>query len=91
MRILGETDAPGDLRNAPDGSKMSLCKQLVKQAQALPAGKALLVEFANKREMQVIKVDLYRIRKFMDIPLKVRIADTLMWISIEETAHDSQS
>ena len=88
MRILGVTDTPQDLRQAENGSKMAACKELLKQAQALPAGRSVLVEFTTRNELNVMRVNMHRLKRYLDIPLKIHTADTLMWVSLEQ--HNEQ-
>lgn len=78
-RVLGVTDIPTEPMNGST-LRMPFCRELLKQAEALSVGKALMVEFETKRDREVSRVVLNRLIRYLDLPYQVKVTDALMWI-----------
>lgn len=84
-RVLGITDTPTEPMNGST-HRMPYCKELLKQAEALPAGKALMVEFESKRDREISRTVLNRLIRYLDLPYQVKVTDALMWIYRKEAS-----
>lgn len=86
-KVLGITDIPTEPKNGTVG-RVKYCRELLRQADSLPTGKALMVEFETRRDREICRPILHRLIKYLEPPYSVRVIDTIMWVCKTEASHE---